>query len=96
MGADGSLRGAAVVRLDRHERGDPAKGEVIKETTEGTNMIQLIFALVIIGVALYLVETYIPMSQPIKIVIRVVVILAIVYYLLQMFGMMGGRGPILH
>jgi hypothetical protein len=59
-------------------------------------MIQLLFLLVIVGVVLYLVETYIPMSPPIKIVIRVVVVLALVYYLLQAFGLMGGRGPILH
>jgi hypothetical protein len=37
-------------------------------------MITLLLTLIIIGVALYLVETYIPMSPPIKTVIRVIVV----------------------
>ncbi len=38
-------------------------------------MIELLIVLVIIGVVLYLVETYIPMDPAIKVVIRVIVIL---------------------
>lgn len=49
-------------------------------------MITLILVLVIVGVGLYLVENYIPMSEPIKIVIRVVVIILICLYLLKAFG----------
>ena len=41
-------------------------------------MIELLLILVICGVGLYLVETYIPMSPPIKVVIRVVVVLILV------------------
>ncbi len=49
-------------------------------------MIEVIITLVIVGVCLYLVETYIPMSQPIKTVIRVVVVLLLVLWLLRVFG----------
>lgn len=49
-------------------------------------MITLIVLLVIVGVCLYLVETYIPISPPIKIVIRVVVVLFLILYLLRAFG----------
>ena len=49
-------------------------------------MIGLIVLLVIVGVVLYLVETYIPMSPPIKVVLRVVVVLLLILYLLQVFG----------
>ena len=49
-------------------------------------MITLLITLVIIGVALYLVETYIPMSPPIKTVLRVVVVLLLVLFLLRAFG----------
>jgi hypothetical protein len=49
-------------------------------------IIPMIFLLVILGVALYLIETYIPMSPPIKIVIRVLVVLLLVYLLLGMLG----------
>ncbi len=49
-------------------------------------MIGLILLLVVVGVALYLIETYIPMSPPIKVVLRVVVVLALVLYVLRIFG----------
>ena len=50
------------------------------------NMIGVLIFLIIIGVCLYLVENYIPMSAPIKTVIRVVVVLILVLYLLKAFG----------
>lgn len=49
-------------------------------------MITLIILIVIIGVAMYLVETYVPMSPPIRIVLRVVVVLLLLLYLLRAFG----------
>jgi hypothetical protein len=49
-------------------------------------MITLIVTLVIVGVCLYLVENYIPLSDPIKVVIRVLVVLLLVLWLLKVFG----------
>jgi hypothetical protein len=49
-------------------------------------MIGLLLTLILVGVALYLVETYVPMAAPIKTVIRVVVVLVLVLYLLRAFG----------
>ena len=49
-------------------------------------MIELLLILVICGVALYLVEQYIPMSPPIKVVIRVIVVIILVLVLLRAFG----------
>lgn len=49
-------------------------------------MISLIVTLVILGVCLYLIETYIPMSPPIRTVIRIVVVLVLILYLLRAFG----------
>lgn len=49
-------------------------------------MIHVLFVLIIIGVALYLVQAYIPMAPPIKTVITVVVVLCLVLWLLQVFG----------
>ncbi len=46
-------------------------------------LIQLLFVIVIIGVCLFLIERFIPMDDAIKTVLRVVVVLAIVYWLLQ-------------
>lgn len=47
------------------------------------NLISTLLVLIVLGVALYLIETYIPMSPPIKTVIRVVVVLVIVLWLLS-------------
>lgn len=49
-------------------------------------MIGVIVAIVVLGVALYLIETYVPMAPPIKVVLRVVVVLVIVIYLLRLAG----------
>jgi len=57
------------------------------------SLIGLLLILIVIGVALYLVETYVPMSPPIKVVIRVIVILVLVIWLLQIFGIVGPRVP---
>ena len=42
---------------------------------------------VIIGLCLWLVETYIPMAAPFKVVLRVVVVLILVLWLLRSFGL---------
>ena len=49
-------------------------------------MIAMIVTLVILGLALYLLETYVPMSPPIKLIIRIVVVLFCTLYLLRAFG----------
>jgi hypothetical protein len=54
------------------------------------SLITLMVVLVILGLVLYLVETYVPMAAPFRTVIRVVVVLALVLYLLQAFGLWSG------
>lgn len=49
-------------------------------------MIELLLVLVICGVALYLIEQYVPMSPPIKVVLRVIVVILLVLFLLRAFG----------
>jgi len=56
-------------------------------------LLTLIVVLVIIGLCLYLVETYIPMSPPIKVVLRVVVVLVLVVWLLSLVGIVGPTLP---
>jgi hypothetical protein len=55
------------------------------------SIISVLVVLVILGLALYLVETYVPMSPPIKVVLRVVVVLLLVLWLLQAFGIWRGN-----
>ena len=49
-------------------------------------MIGVLLVLIIVGVCLYLVQTYIPMAAPIKTVITVVVVIFLCVWLLQVFG----------
>lgn len=56
-------------------------------------MITMLLVLILVGVALYLVETYVPMSAPIQVVLRVVVVLLLVLWLLRLFGI--GDVPLL-
>jgi uncharacterized membrane protein len=56
-------------------------------------LINLIIVLAVCGLVLYLIETFIPMAAPFKVVIRVVVILVLVIWLLQVFGITGPVVP---
>lgn len=49
-------------------------------------IISLIVILAVIGVLMYLVNTYIPMAKPYKQIINVVVVIAVVIWLLNIFG----------
>ena len=59
------------------------------------DLISVLVVLVICGLALYLVNTYVPMAAPIKTVLNVVVVLVLVIWLLRTFGIMHG-GPVIH
>jgi len=50
------------------------------------SIISLIITLVVIGVILWLVNTYIPMDPKIKNILNVVVIICVVLWLLSVFG----------
>jgi len=52
-------------------------------------LIQLIVALVVVGVALWLINNYIPMDGTIKKILNVVVVIAVVLWLLSAFGILG-------
>lgn len=54
------------------------------------NLITLVVVLIVVGVLLYVVETYIPMDVRIKRVIEIVVCLGVFLYILQSFGLIGG------
>jgi len=50
-------------------------------------MISLILGLVVVGIVLYLVETQLPIDPTIKLVIRIVVVICVIYYLIGIFGL---------
>ncbi len=49
-------------------------------------MIGLILGLALIGLVLYLIETFVPMDAAIKTVIRIVVVVCVIFWLAQLFG----------
>ena len=49
-------------------------------------IVSIIVVLVVVGLVLYLINTYIPMAQPIKTVLNVVVVLLTCLWLLNGFG----------
>ena len=57
-------------------------------------LIQLVIALIVVGVLLWAVNTYIPMDGKIKQILNVVVVVAVVLWLLQVFGILSGVGGI--
>ena len=53
-------------------------------------MISIILTLIVIGVVLYLINAIIPMAEWVKTVINAVVALAVLIWLLQVFGLVTG------
>ena len=52
-------------------------------------LIQLIIVLVVFGVILWAINTYIPMDGNIKKILNVVVILVVILFVLSAFGLLG-------
>lgn len=52
------------------------------------SLITIVLAIIVVGVLLWLVETYIPMSPPIRMVLRAVVVIVIILWLLSVFGLL--------
>ena len=57
-------------------------------------LINLVIVLIVVGVLLWLVNTYIPMDGKIKKILNIVVVIAVVIWLLQVFGVIGSLGNI--
>ena len=53
-----------------------------------TPLVQVLIALVVVGVLLWLVNTFIPMAGSIKSLLNAVVIIVVVVWLLNVFGLM--------
>lgn len=51
-------------------------------------LIQVLIALIVVGVLLWLVNTYIPMQGAIKSILNGVVVIAVVIWLLNAFGLL--------
>lgn len=57
-------------------------------------LIHIVIVLIVVGVLLWLINTYIPMAGPIKSILNVIVVIAVILWLLNIFGIFStARGP---
>jgi hypothetical protein len=56
------------------------------------SLLTVVLVLIIIGVLLWLINTYIPMAGPIKTILNIVVIICVILWLLSVFGIDVGIG----
>lgn len=52
-------------------------------------LINLVITLIVVGVLLWVVNTYIPMDRKIRKILNIVVVIGVVIWLLQVFGIIG-------
>ncbi|WP_157220577.1 Thivi_2564 family membrane protein [Flavisphingomonas formosensis] len=57
-------------------------------------LINIIIVLIVVGVLLWLVNNYIPMAGSIKTILNAVVVIFVILWLLQAFGLLGSVGSI--
>jgi len=52
-------------------------------------LLTILIVLIVVGVLLWLINTYIPMDRKIKSILNVVAVIVVVIWLLQVFGVLG-------
>ncbi len=57
-------------------------------------LVDLVIALIVVGVLLWLVNSYIPMDAKIKNILNIVVVVAVVLWLLSVFGVLGAMSTV--
>jgi 1-acyl-sn-glycerol-3-phosphate acyltransferase len=58
------------------------------------SLVSLVVTLIVVGVLLWLVNTYIPMDGKIKKILNIVVVICVVIWLLVAFGVINRAGDI--
>ncbi len=57
-------------------------------------LLNVVLTLVVVGVILWLINTYIPMQSTIKSILNAVVVIAVILWLLYGFGIISGSGSV--
>lgn len=57
-------------------------------------LVTVVLTLIVVGVLLWLINTYIPMQAAIKSIINIIVVVAVVLWLLNGFGIINHSGDI--
>ena len=81
--------------MDELTRSEGIKPPVVKELyldvrrVNNMPLINIVIALIVVGVALWLINNYIPMASGIKTILNIVVVVAVGVWVLQAFGLWG-------
>jgi hypothetical protein len=57
-------------------------------------LIHVVLVLIVVGVLLWLINNFIPMAGSIKSILNAVVVIVVVLWLLQIFGLIHGLGAV--
>lgn len=57
-------------------------------------LLTVVLVLIVVGVLLWLVNTYVPMDGKIKSILNAVVVIGVIVWLLQAFGLLGSLSAI--
>lgn len=58
------------------------------------SLLSIVLVLVVVGVLLWLLNTYIPLDPKIRQILNIVVVIAVVLWLLKAFGVWGALGSV--
>ena len=58
------------------------------------SILTILVVLIVAGIILYLINTYIPMDGKIKSILNIVVVILIIIWLLKVFGILGSLSSI--
>jgi hypothetical protein len=61
----------------------------LQSITLPMSLLNIVIYLIVIGVLLWLINTYIPMDGKIKKILNIVVVIAVILWLLRVFGLFG-------
>ena len=78
------------IRLEKQKQ----KQQTVPHWRQPMSLISLVITLIVVGVLLWLINTYIPMDGKIKKIVNVVVVIAVVLWLLSAFGILGNAHDI--
>ena len=57
-------------------------------------LMTVVVTLIVVGIVLWLINTYIPMDSKIKQILNIVAVIAVVVWLLRVFGVLGSLGNV--
>jgi len=69
-------------------------GQAKQKRRKTMPLIQLLLVLVVVGVILWVINSYIPMQATIKKILNVVVVIVVIIWLLSVFGLIGNLSTI--